>query len=81
MINKFLRINGTMHYPVMYPQINQMVDQFIRYHQDTKANFQMADCTFGGGGHSIQLLNDQPKLKVLGCDLDPNMIEHCSLEY
>ena len=41
----------------------------------------MADCTFGGGGHSIQLLNDQPKLKILGCDLDPNMIEHCSLEY
>ena len=42
----------------------------------------MADCTFGGGGHSIKLLEENPSnLKILGTDLDPVMIENCSLEY
>lgn len=42
----------------------------------------MVDCTFGGGGHSVKLLNEHPKnLRILGTDLDSSMIEHCSLEY
>jgi 16S rRNA C1402 N4-methylase RsmH len=42
----------------------------------------MADCTFGGGGHTIKLLNQHSShLKVLGLDLDPDVIEQCSLEY
>ena len=42
----------------------------------------MVDCTFGGGGHSIQLLKQHPKkLKILGTDLDQAVLEQCSYEY
>ena len=37
----------------------------------------MADCTFGGGGHSVQLLEAHNNLRVLGCDLDNDMVEQC----
>ena len=41
----------------------------------------MFDGTFGGGGHSVRLLEEHPNLKVLGTDLDYNLIEQCRLEY
>jgi 16S rRNA C1402 N4-methylase RsmH len=35
----------------------------------------MVDCTFGGGGHSIKLLNKHPlNLRILGIDIDQNVI-------
>jgi len=37
----------------MYREVNAMVQEFISHYKDEKKSFQMADCTFGGGGHSI----------------------------
>jgi 16S rRNA (cytosine1402-N4)-methyltransferase len=41
----------------------------------------MFDGTFGGGGHSIKLLQQHPNMKVLGTDLDYNVLSQCKLEY
>ena len=41
----------------------------------------MFDGTFGGGGHSVQLLNEHKNLKILGTDLDQNLLDQCRLEY
>jgi 16S rRNA (cytosine1402-N4)-methyltransferase len=41
----------------------------------------MLDCTFGGGNHSIKLLNEHKNLKILGTDLDFDVMEQCKLEY
>ena len=41
----------------------------------------MFDGTFGGGGHSIPLLQQHPNLKVLGTDLDERLLDQCRIEY
>lgn len=35
----------------------------------------MFDGTFGGGGHSIPLLENHTNIKILGTDLDENLLE------
>jgi len=35
----------------------------------------MFDGTFGGGGHSIRLLEEHKSLKVLGTDLDSSSLD------
>ena len=35
----------------------------------------MFDGTFGGGNHSIKLLNENKKLKILGTDMDFYVLE------
>ena len=41
----------------------------------------MFDGTFGGGGHSVRLLQEHQNLKVLGTDLDYGLVEQCRHEY
>lgn len=41
----------------------------------------MFDGTFGGGGHSVNLLKTHSNLKVLGTDLDEGLLEICKNEY
>lgn len=41
----------------------------------------MFDGTFGGGGHSIPLLEAHRNLKILGTDLDESLLAQCKLEY
>ena len=41
----------------------------------------MFDGTFGGGGHSIPLLDSHSNLKILGTDLDESLLEQCGYEY
>jgi len=41
----------------------------------------MFDGTFGGGNHSIRLLEQNKNLKVLGTDLDYQIMEQCKAEY
>jgi len=41
----------------------------------------MADCTFGGGNHSVPLLLKHNRLKVLGIDLDSKTLDLCREEY
>ena len=66
----------------MHNEVSLMVTEFISHYQNEKPQFQMADCTFGGGGHSVNLLRQHPSnLKILGCDVDYDIIEHCSYEY
>ncbi len=42
----------------------------------------MVDCTFGGGGHSIKLINQNPlNLRILGIDLDQNVINQSKINF
>jgi 16S rRNA (cytosine1402-N4)-methyltransferase len=41
----------------------------------------MVDCTFGGGNHSVPLLQKHPSLKILGVDLDQKTIDACKDKY
>ena len=41
----------------------------------------MFDGTFGGGNHTIPLLEEHKSLKALGTDLDINVLDQCRLEY
>lgn len=50
----FFKVNGTEHYPVMYREIQSFVADYMT-HKD-KSSYQLLDCTFGGGNHSIGLL-------------------------
>lgn len=69
----------------MHNEVSEMVEQYIEHYKEEKKNFQMLDCTFGGGGHSIKLLQEakdrRDNLKILGCDLDEEVLEQCKLEY
>ena len=62
-----------------------MVEQYIEHYKEEKKNFQMLDCTFGGGGHPIKLLQEaaerKDNLKILGCDLDEEVLDQCRLEF
>ena len=41
----------------------------------------MLDCTFGGGGHSIKLIEENKELRVLGVDLDSRVLDQCKEKY
>ena len=42
----------------------------------------MVDCTFGGGGHSIKLINQNPlNLRILGIDLDQIVINQSKINF
>lgn len=72
---QLLRFRGTSHYPVLHREVSTLVDQFFTRTEDTKPQLQMFDGTFGGGGHSVPLLETHSNLKVLGTDLDENLLE------
>ncbi len=61
----------------MYREVHSLVDDYIQYYGRVKGNFQMLDATFGGGNHSIPLLDKYKELKVLGTDLDNKVLEEC----
>lgn len=79
----FFRVNGTEHYPVMYREIQSFVSDFIMHREKDRGSksFQMVDCTFGGGNHSVPLLKQNPNLKVLGVDLDNKVLDKCREQY
>ena len=72
---QLLRFKGIKHYPVLHREIGQLVAEFASRMEDKKPSLQMFDGTFGGGGHSIPLLESHSNLKVLGTDLDEMLIE------
>lgn len=41
----------------------------------------MLDCTFGGGNHSVPLLQKYDTLKVVGVDLDNKTLSQCKEKY
>lgn len=75
------RINDTEHYPVMYREIQSFVSDFILHREKDKKSFQMVDCTFGGGNHSVPILRQNSNLKVLGVDLDNKVLDNCREQY
>jgi 16S rRNA (cytosine1402-N4)-methyltransferase len=79
--HQFLRIGKTMHYPVMHREVSQLVSEYAHLVEDTKPQLQMFDGTFGGGGHSVTLLDSHKNLKILGTDLDYGVLEQCRHEY
>jgi len=74
----FLRLKSTTHYPVLYREVNKLVSEYLAMVEDTKA---MIDGSFGGGGHSIQLINQHKKLKVLGTVMDYHVLAQCREQY
>ena len=73
-----LRFKSTTHYPELYRDFNKLVSEYLAIKEDTKA---MIDGSFGGGGHSIQLINQHKKLKVLGTDMDYHVLAQCRQQY
>ena len=49
--------------------------------EDSKPSIQMFDGTFGGGNHSIPILEQNRSLRILGTDLDKSTLTQCELEY
>jgi 16S rRNA (cytosine1402-N4)-methyltransferase len=41
----------------------------------------MFDGTFGGGNHTVPLLQEHKQLRALGTDLDEAVMDQCKLEY
>lgn len=41
----------------------------------------MFDGTFGGGGHSVPILEAHGNIKIFGTDLDENLLDQCKSEY
>ena len=78
---QFLKLKQTTHYPVLYREISQLVTEYLTLVEDSKPSPRMFDGTFGGGGHSNMLLNQHKKLKVLGTDMDFNVLQQCRIEY
>lgn len=61
----------TIHEPVL---LKEVVEQL---NPQSGQNF--VDCTFGGGGHSLALLEKvKPEGKVIGIDLDPQAVQDSS---
>ena len=69
-MQRFLQIKGTSHYPVMHREVSQLVREFVLEVEDTKPSLQMFDGTFGGGNHTVPLLQEHKSLRALGTDLD-----------
>ena len=66
---------------MLYREVSQLVSEYIAQEEDNKPQLQMFDGTFGGGGHSIRLLERHNNLKILGTDLDEPILEQCKYEY
>jgi 16S rRNA C1402 N4-methylase RsmH len=58
----------------MHREVSQLVSEYLAMTEDTKPAPQMFDGTFGGGGHSIKLLNEHKNLKILGTDMDIHVL-------
>jgi len=62
---------ATIHEPVLLKEVLQYLDP------QPGQNF--IDCTFGGGGHSLEILERiKPDGSLVGIDLDPNVIQNSS---
>ncbi|MFA6918548.1 MAG: 16S rRNA (cytosine(1402)-N(4))-methyltransferase RsmH [Patescibacteria group bacterium] len=62
---------ATIHEPVLLQEVLQYLDP------QPGQNF--IDCTFGGGGHSLEILERiKPDGKLIGIDLDPSVIQTSS---
>ena len=58
-----------IHIPVLQKEV-------LRY-LNPKANENFIDCTIGGGGHTLAILEKaEPKGRILGIDLDSEIIRH-----
>lgn len=69
----------------MYREVTAFVDDYL-VHRDSnsetsKHTYQMLDCTFGGGNHSVPLLKKHTSLRVLGVDLDTKVMNACREQY
>lgn len=59
---------NTIHIPVLQREV-------VKY-LDPQSNENFIDCTVGGGGHALAILEkNEPKGKVLGIDQDPEIIK------
>lgn len=55
--------------------------EFVLEVEDVKPSLQMFDGTFGGGNHTVPLLQEHKSLRALGTDLDEQVMNQCKLEY
>lgn len=64
---------ATIHEPVLLREVLQYLNP--------QPGQNYIDCTFGGGGHSLEILDRiKPDGKLVGIDLDPNVIQTSSNE-
>lgn len=81
----YLRVGQTEHYPVMHREVHAFVQDYLDHRESrselSKPTYQMLDCTFGGGNHSVPLLSKHKNLRVLGLDLDMKVMSECRTAY
>jgi 16S rRNA (cytosine1402-N4)-methyltransferase len=69
----------------MYREVQSCVEDYLISRDNSKdrskITYQMLDCTFGGGNHSVPLLKKHKSLRVLGTDLDSRVLEACKNSY
>jgi len=63
---------------VLYREVIELISEFKE--NIGRDQLQIADCTFGGGGHSKAILDAFPNSSILGLDLDPQTIKNAQDE-
>lgn len=63
-----MSLDTTKHYPVMLAEV-------VSYLSDNK---NIIDCTFGGGGYSLEILKKFPKSLVTGIDRDKHVTKYAN---
>jgi len=58
------------HYPVLYKPFLKILETKF----SSKKPFLMLDCTLGGAGHSSKVLQKFPNSRIIGLDIDPEML-------
>jgi len=58
--------------------VDQIISSINNFPQQLNKNFVGIDATLGGGGHSFELLNKFPHLRMIGLDQDPFAITAAS---
>ena len=69
------------HYPVLKDQVIKIFQENRpttsgRGSGDGREQQYLCDCTFGGGGHSLALIEQIPQLKIIAFDQDPDAIKN-----
>ncbi|MGE4232582.1 MAG: 16S rRNA (cytosine(1402)-N(4))-methyltransferase RsmH [Bacteriovoracia bacterium] len=65
----------------MTKHISVFLDEVLSVFASLKGSKRVLDATFGGGGHSVALLEAYPDIKIVGCDQDERSLHRAKEKY